>query len=935
MLLKEDEDTAERLQRTEFAQPAIFATEYAMTCLLRSWGIEPFACLGHSVGEYAAALCAGVMSLEDAARLIAVRASLMQALPEGAMLAVVSSPAEIRHLLPASVSIAAVNAPNLCAVSGPSNDIAGVEAALKRTNIRSRRLHTSHAFHSAMMDPILKDFQSVAGKVAFNEPRILLASNVTGALATTGQIRSAAYWAEHIRKPVLFSDGLATLLEQGAEAAIEVGPGRSLLELARQCGANRQGIRLVNSMPDPRSGSSGQSVFLKCVARLWADGVPVDLASNVKGRRPTVPLPGYAFERKDCGLGEYPTAGTGVRKAGGKLPIADWLYQPSWKRRQRPSAQKTCQSQCGAAVIFSGYDPFSRYVEESLRTQGLDLVSVRAGTEFGRVSGNVYQLNPNLDQDFDLLVSELTRDYGQITRVVHLWTATAQPAAPGHVFDQTLGLFTLLRCAAALRKAKQPVQFDIVTNGVHQIVGEEKLVAGNAALGAFQKVVPQEQPGVRCRLIDLCVEELAINPCLTAERVAHEILATAADSEVGLRANHRWIRCFERIDSSIAPFTSDASIRPGGAYLIAGGLGDLGLSFADWLSRDFNAQLVLVSRGEIPEPGEWQQYKNNPAIGEELRNRFALLDTINSRSPKLKVVQADLSNPHDLRQVVDACAGIRLDGIFYMAGRMALSPTLGPSLDEAEYHKHLDSKAVGLKNFAKAFGGMELDFRVLFSSISTILGGLGHCGYAAANLVANAVASDARRHGSWTTIDWDLWRSNKVVTSGAHRTATQTAIVPEEGFVAFQTALAVAAGTEVVVSTRSLENRIVEWIRPVVSGSGEATAPSPARSRDLSPGSDWEGEIEKRLGGIWLEALGIETISRHDDFFDAGGHSLLAVEVTAAMRDEFGVEIPIEEFFKRGSISSIAERITQMLREQPERARGQARDYVPVDAKMR
>ena len=290
---------ARQLNTTALAQPAIFATEYALARLWMSWGLEPRGMLGHSIGEFVAACLAGVFSLEDAVRLVATRGHLMQDLPGGAMLSVRLPEAEIQPLLNGDLSIAALNAPMLTVVSGPHEAVANLESVLKERGIMSRRLHTSHAFHSAMMDPIMEPFTEAVRKVKLNAPAIPYLSSVTGTWITAGQATDPSYWASHFRQAVRFSGAIATLRGDPNGVLLEIGPGTTLQVLARQHARADDDQIILSSLPEPASEHSGLATLYGTLGRLWEAGIEVDWRHFYSGESLSrISLPTYPFERK-------------------------------------------------------------------------------------------------------------------------------------------------------------------------------------------------------------------------------------------------------------------------------------------------------------------------------------------------------------------------------------------------------------------------------------------------------------------------------------------------------------------------------------------------------------------------------------------------------------------------------------------------------------
>jgi phthiocerol/phenolphthiocerol synthesis type-I polyketide synthase E len=311
---------ADAINETRLAQPALFVTEYALASLLMSWGIRPAAMLGHSIGEYVAAHLAGVMSLEDSLALVAARGRLMQAQPAGAMAAVHLPEADLRARLAHGVEIAAINAGALCTVSGSTDAVAALVRQLQASGIESRMLHTSHAFHSAMMEPVLAPFARLLEGIELRPPAIPYVSNVTGAWITTEQATSPSYHVEHLRRPVRFEAGVRTLAADPAVLLLEVGPGNVLTTLARLTVGREGAKRVVQSMAHPHDERGDTVVLREAIGRLWLAGAPVEFAAMHEGIEPRrIPLPTYPFERRRYWVEARVPAGAGVTAVPGDI----------------------------------------------------------------------------------------------------------------------------------------------------------------------------------------------------------------------------------------------------------------------------------------------------------------------------------------------------------------------------------------------------------------------------------------------------------------------------------------------------------------------------------------------------------------------------------------------------------------------------------------
>lgn len=287
------------LRQTCFTQPALFVIEYALAQLWQSWGVKPQAMIGHSIGEFVAACIAGVFTLEDALMLVATRGRFMWELPEGAMLSVRLPAKEVEPRLSAELAIAAINGPSLCVVSGPTEAIAALQKQLESVEVVCRRLHTSHAFHSPMMDSIIAPFAEVVGKVKLSPPQIPFVSTVSADWITAQQATDPMYWATHLRQTVRFAEGVQTLWQQPERLLLEVGPRITTTTLARQQAKDIKQQIVISSLSDNAENEAEWTALLKAVGQLWLAGVSIDWSNFYQREtRQRIPLPTYPFERQ-------------------------------------------------------------------------------------------------------------------------------------------------------------------------------------------------------------------------------------------------------------------------------------------------------------------------------------------------------------------------------------------------------------------------------------------------------------------------------------------------------------------------------------------------------------------------------------------------------------------------------------------------------------
>ena len=346
------EEAKRRVTDTVCAQPAIFTIEYALAQLWMSWGIRPKAMLGHSIGEFVAACLAGVLTLEDALTLVGARGRMMQEIPPGGMLSVRLPETEVRTLLNGRLSLAALNAPSLCVVAGPLDALAEFEQELTKSGVACRKLVTSHAFHSSMMDPIVQPFTALVSKVRLNSPQIPYVSSVTGTWISGKETTDPSYWSRHFRQPVQFSAGVTELRKNPNNVLLEVGPGNVLGTLARQHGVSADQV-IASSLSDGFSGEGDAACLMNALGSLWLAGVQPDWTALYPGEnRQRVSLPTYPFERKRYWL-EAPAAEARAVSVASASPVDSFSTAVSTPIIEEKEPVTITSQACGARTEHS------------------------------------------------------------------------------------------------------------------------------------------------------------------------------------------------------------------------------------------------------------------------------------------------------------------------------------------------------------------------------------------------------------------------------------------------------------------------------------------------------------------------------------------------------------------------------------------------------
>ncbi|MFH8485213.1 type I polyketide synthase [Streptomyces longisporoflavus] len=852
-------DDAGLLGQTGYAQPALFAVEVALFRLVESFGVRPEVVGGHSVGELAAAYVAGLWSLEDAARLVAARGRLMQALPEGgAMLAVQVAEADVLPLLDGleeRVGLAAVNGPSQVVLSGERAALEEMAEALKAEGRKVRWLKVSHAFHSPLMEPVLEDFRKVAQGIAYETPNLAVVSNVTGELAEAAQLQDPEYWVRHVREAVRFHDGLNTLTEQGVSTLLELGPDAVLTAMAHDTLTEPEAqlgliAALRRDRPEP-------DTFLAALARAYVRGASVDWTpfyAPVENRR-RVALPTYPFEhqrywlesvqtapaaalgepavdevegrfweaveREDLALlsAELDADGSGAGAALGEiLPVLSswrrqrretttverWFYRESWK----PLTGLTAAAYSGTwwVVVPEGISDAVSYPWADAAVAGLEergakvsrIAVARDGFERAELGRRLREL---LDHD------PAGAPQGVLSLLALDGSAgSAHPAV-------SVGLEGVLVLLQSLGDAGVEAPLWAATCGAVSTGRSDRLMSpSQAAVWGMGRVAALEQPQRWGGLVDL-----PVNADKRARARLADVLASAGgEDQLAVRGSGVFVRRLVRVESSasVGSVGSAGSVGSvgsvgsggfvggwvaGGSVLVTGGTGAIGGHVARWLARGGAEHVVLTSRRGLAAPGAGELVAELEGLG-----------------ARVSVVACDVADRGALAGVLEGIPrDLPLTGVFHTAGVLddgvldglsgeRLATVLRPKAEAALHLHELTRDSEHLTAF------------VLFSSVAGSMGVAGQGNYSAANAYLDAFAEYRRSLGlPAVSLAWGPWADGGMAADGGvveHR-------VRESGMPAMAPGLAVAAmvkaiGTDMPAAVTLAD---VEWPRYAAS----------------------------------------------------------------------------------------------------------------------
>jgi epothilone polyketide synthase E len=838
-----------QLGRIDVVQPVLFAMEVALAALWRSWGVEPDAVVGHSMGEVAAAHVAGALSLEDAVAIICRRSRLLRRISgQGEMAVVELSFSEAGAALAGyedRLSVAVSNSPRSTVISGEPPALSEVLASLEAKGVFCRWVKVDVASHSPQVDPLRGDLVAALAGIQPKAAAVPMRSTVTGSVVTGPEL-GAGYWADNLRQPVRFAQTIRALREEGHGLFVEMSPHPILMTSMEEiCEALERSGVVVGSL---RRGQDERPAMLEALGALWARGYPVawERLFPAGGRR--VPLPTYPWQRErywrevperadEKGKGgivlpsseedvdtlarrlEQTSALSGPeitgfrrgllalaaaeRKAEADVAVRDWLYEPTW--RAQPSVGVPRPVKDGERwLILADAGGMGRALARELIARGASCLLAEAGDEREARPDGSWQVCPTRREDLEALRSAASLG-GAPVGVVSFWgldaPETSALTTEGLMESQrrlcggaVQLLQALIRPAGAIEA--EPPQLFFVTRGATSAAGAAINVA-QAPLWGLAKVAALEHPELRVRQLDL-------DPTGASElgdALLSELLSSTLESQVAWRGRERHVRRLVRLRLPEAPSTP--VLRADACYLITGGLGNLGLTLAASLVEQGARHLVLTSR--------------RGAAGPEARRAVEALEQLGAQ---VLVSQADVANPEQMSEVFAAieAGGVPLRGVFHTAGISSSSPLAIEETDSLL--ATLRPKVAGAWLLHTLSAAHPLDYFVCYSSVSALWGVAGGGSYVAANTFLDTLAEARAQAGRVAqSMNFGLVPGG-MATEEIARSAQQQGILP-------MPVSHVNAGLQLVLSSGRSRIALTQMSWPRFRALYEARGPQP------------------------------------------------------------------------------------------------------------
>jgi len=944
------------IDQTDIAQPLLFCIEYALAKLLMSLGIEPYAMIGHSIGEYTAACLAGVFSLEGALKIAAIRGKLMRQMPTGSMLSVPLPEDELKPLLNEKISLAAVNSTSRCVVSGESSAIGAFKSKLQEMGYESSLLHTSHAFHSAMMDPILTEFQTQINSIGLNKPQIPYISNITGHWIKAEDATDTGYWAKHIRITVRFSKGIETLLEKEHAVFIEVGPGDTLSTFVRHHENRKTSHSVLHTLRHPKQQIKDDYFFISQMGQLWLYGVKIDWSKLYPGeKRCRIPLPLYPFERKRYWIdGDPVKAGksmTGNSLTGKKPDQADWFYTQQWLRSPLTVRQGGPPAQ-SPWLVFTDDSPLGNQWVKRLEKENHRVIVVRIGESFSELQSGRYAINPGNPGDYEALFKELAESGNIPGNIVHLWGVSGcrQHNIGLESLDRTLdlGLYSLLFIAGAIGVTNIPgkIQLGVITGNMQYVNGEEELCPGKAAVLGPVKIIPLEYPNISCRSIDIIDPgENSGKIEIIIDNLLREFSTGFGDQPVvAYRGACRWKETYEPVKLDLNQTTPQPPrLKEKGVYLVTGGFGGMGFVLAEHLVNTLNARLILVDILTPPTGEKLDTWLYSAERQKDIQDKKQKIKEWESQGAEIMVQDMDVSNYQGMKDVITRAEERfgPINGVIHTAGLIDYAGVIHRRTREMT-EEILAARIKGTLVLDQLLGHHPLDFMVLFSSIGNVLykTKFGQVAYNTGHEFMDVFSFYKQQQGRFTvTIDWNDWtqvgmtvraaqrRNARGCKAPGNRTGSENienilSISPEEGIDVFQRIVENNLA-RVVVFHLDL-HRLIEFIDNPEQGEIPMGFSDTAKENRVTlyerpelksgyvPPSN---ELEQFIIDTWEKTLGFNKIGTMDDWFDLGGDSLMLTQLIAGIKEVYPVDISLNLFFENPTAARLAEMIGELLYE--------------------
>jgi len=905
-----EELAAEKLSQTSITQPALFTVEYSLARTFMSWGIKPQSMIGHSIGEYVAACISDVMSIDDALYLVSQRGRLIQSLPSGDMLFIPKSSAEVEEYCNDKVALATANSPIATVLSGDSDSIALLQKRIASVGIHGKIIRTSHAFHSQMMDPILEDFKLLFEKITLRAPKIPIVSNVTGDWLTAKQAVDPAYWASHLRQTVKFSKGIEKASKGQARYFLEIGPGNSLVQFAGQT-LGRTAHKVDFTLPRAKDQEDSVFTVLRALGKLWLQGADISWTEFYRNET-----------RNRLSLSTYPFKGNSYWvNVDSKREISDnhltnkesvfwspvWVHQPIALGRPRIKEQAIIFLSPNSALVQSIYDMSEKYDRS---------IFLESGQQFKSLDSNKFIIGKGNIEDFELCFSKLSLDIDKTLDVFYSYPTYSQVSGDYNAARSIEKFITFLRALATLVTGmRQAVRLTVFTGIAFQVKGNEKESWEKQSICRILQAANYLLPLLQWQFIDCgelmddtvlatstrkkSVSWLKIfnrsahnydgknkNNILTHTKLLYNDLCNFSEKQiVAYRDGRRW-------KNTLTPFAihDDESLQKTRQFMICGEINQFSGQFIAAWNELYKGSYKLVVPEKIAPKEEWDK------LAQEQQPQYKVLVDLRNQGVDISVLTYDLDDLVSLRVIVERLVNSGSVGIFNFINECGNS----------EPGRLLEINANGISNIIRkreyhvnSFANLPTEFCIWISRQRSLFSYPFEC----ENLIADIFSQvQGKSKGQRFIYLNDDFFENDINKDWMQRVPRAKRIEQ----VARATRQEVSA--DFVWISASSPN-VYKW-KPLSKFDDNSQLNEKSIEKEYyerpelsTPYAAPITERQKIICGIWQEMFQIDKVGIHDNFFDLGGDSVMALKLLSDLELRFKVALPLSEVINAPTVA--------------------------------
>lgn len=922
------EDAENDLKSTEIIQPVLFCLEYSLARYLEKIGVPMDYLIGYSFGEITAACLAGVVSLQDALKMIISRGKVMKDCELGELLSVPLPSAKLNTIMGENICIAIDNGES-CVVSGRNQDIEEFNKNMKKNRVLCIKLESKFAAHSFLMKNAADEFQKVMEQITLSEPKKEIYSCITGKLLTKEEVMDKTYWSKQMLKTVHFYDAISSLPKDKEIIFLELGPGRDLCNIVHRIRSSY--VNCIDFISINPGEVSATEIFFNRIAHLWTLGTRIDweeiYSTSLELRK--IHIPTYPFERN---VFPYRKSIADIKKISTcekvvKLKNRDeWFYEPYWEQKRLLRECNLDSQKKAVWLVLGNYTELFSIIVNTLKATNGQVIWVEPGETYQYFDDMHYVIDLGNMKDYEVFVEDVSSKELKINNVIDL--LPLEKLKPLHYNNlqalkqaQQNGIYSFLMLIRAFVKYKimNDMKCMVVTEDVTSITGMEQVNPNYSTLIGLTKVINQEFMNVQCASVDIEWSHLTeFEKKKMADAVINEFNTKLGLFEVGFRKQYRWVKRYRKYPISQEIRKGQSGFRENGVYAIIGGLGRIGYETAKYIMQNYHGTIAVLIRKAIISPEEMD---TNPNINPKEILKFQRLEELRQMG-NISVYIADLSDCKQVKQSFDeieAQYGM-INGVIHAAGVTGKETSKAVAeISLQDCIVQFKAKVYGLQVLEQALEGKNIEFCLLCSSLSPILGGLGYGAYAGASSFMDSFIyyHNQTSEQKWIDVNWETWLSEIDISGSTHALGSynaQLTLAVEEAMDIMERILCLHDFNQIVISTCNLESRLKRWLQledDTKENLNENQSKERFQSRPqlLNKYIAPETEIEKKLCEIWNNVLGIKGIGVEDNFLELGGDSLKLINSIGVIYKEFNVDIPISDFFKHATISYVAERI--------------------------